>query len=179
VAIKLPPIPNSPVDNSFIWRDWFYKVSQALLAAANQSYNGLDFTGSNITSIVTRDHNSLTSKQGGDSSTQFFHVTSGDYTNLTNRTVLVSHTILNNNVTSSIAMSTNYLGFTGTNVSPLTVTLPSSPQDGQLAIIYSQAAVASLTLSSSGTIISAPTSIGAGGVIRYLYNLSTTTWIPA
>lgn len=179
MAIKLPPIPNSPVSDSFVWRDWFFKVSQALLVALNQSFVGLDFTGSSISSIVTRDHNLLTSKQGGDGSTQFFHLTSNDSTNIINRTVLLSHTVLNNNATSPITMTSCYLAFTGTNVSPLTINLPSSPQDGQIAIIYSQAAVATLTLASSGTIINAPTTIAANGVIRYIYNLSTTTWIPA
>ena len=80
MAVALPPIPNSPLTDTFIWREWFYNVSQALVQQASIAWTSLNFTGSNLTSIQTRKHNDLQGLQGGDpSGTQFYHLNQTQY----------------------------------------------------------------------------------------------------
>jgi len=80
MAIALPPIPNSPLTDTFIWREWFYNVSQALVQQASIAWTSLNFSGSNLTSIQTRKHNDLQGLQGGDpTGTQFYHLNQTQY----------------------------------------------------------------------------------------------------
>ena len=80
MAVALPPIPNSPLTDTFIWREWFYNVSQALVQQATIAWTSLNFAGSNITSIQTRKHNDLQGLQGGDpTGTQFYHLNQTQY----------------------------------------------------------------------------------------------------
>jgi hypothetical protein len=78
MATKLPPIPNNPITDVFVWRDWFFKVSQALIAQASTNFVNLNFTGSNLQSIETRQHNSLQSIQGGQGG-QYYHLNLAQY----------------------------------------------------------------------------------------------------
>jgi len=78
MATKIPPIPNNPITDVFVWRDWFYKVSQALIAQASTNFVDLNFTGSNLQSIETRQHNSLQSIQGGQGG-QYYHLNQSQY----------------------------------------------------------------------------------------------------
>ena len=75
---SLIPPPNNPVGNTHEWRDWFFKVYIFLTTASANAFNGLSFLGSNITSIVTRNHNDLTLIQGGDSLNRY-HLTSAEH----------------------------------------------------------------------------------------------------
>ena len=80
MAVALPPIPNSPLTDTFIWREWFYNVSQSLVQQASIAWTSLNFTGSNLTSIQTRKHNDLQGLQGGDpTGTQFYHLNQTQY----------------------------------------------------------------------------------------------------
>lgn len=81
MAIKLPPIPNNPITDVFVWRDWFYKVSQALIEQASIAWTSLDFTGSNLQDIQTRQHNALQSIQGGIGG-QYYHLSQAQYNNV-------------------------------------------------------------------------------------------------
>jgi hypothetical protein len=83
MAIQLPPIPNNPITDTHVWRDWFFKVSQILVQGAQIAWSSLNFTGSNIRDIQTRQHNALQDLQGGDGATQYYHLTQAQYTNLT------------------------------------------------------------------------------------------------
>ena len=78
MAIQLPPIPNNPITDVFVWRDWFFKVSQLLVQQASIAWTSLDFTGSNLQDIQTRQHNALQSIQGGIAS-QYYHLTATEY----------------------------------------------------------------------------------------------------
>jgi len=78
MSVKLPPIPNNPITDVFVWRDWFYKVSQALVAQASTNFVDLNFTGSNLQSIETRQHNSLQNIQGGQGG-QYYHLNQSQY----------------------------------------------------------------------------------------------------
>ena len=61
MAIKLPPIPRIPIGETFEWREWFRKLRELASSVAGIAFNSLDFTDSNITSILTRRHNDLQS----------------------------------------------------------------------------------------------------------------------
>jgi hypothetical protein len=58
-----------------------------------------------------------------------------------------------------------------------TVTMPTSPTDGQIAYIHSSQIISALTISSgnSGS-VACPSTIGAGGSIRLFYKNSNTKW---
>jgi len=81
MAIQLPPIPNNPITDVFVWRDWFYKVSQALVQQASIAWTSLDFTGSNLRDIVTRQHGALQDIQGGIPG-QYYHLTTAQWTSI-------------------------------------------------------------------------------------------------
>ena len=82
MAVKLPPIPNNPITDVFVWRDWFYKVSQALIQQASTNFVDLNFSGSNLQSIETRQHNALQAIQGGQGG-QYYHLNAAQYNTLT------------------------------------------------------------------------------------------------
>lgn len=71
MAISPPPIRDAM--NSQRWLDWFNKVSNQLTVVVG-TWGGLDFTGSNITDIVTRAHNNLQSIEGNGN----FHLTEAE-----------------------------------------------------------------------------------------------------
>jgi hypothetical protein len=79
MAVQLPPIPNNPITDIFVWRDWFYKVSQVLVQQASIAWSSIDFTGSNLLDIQTRQHNALQNIQGGIAS-QYYHLSQAQYT---------------------------------------------------------------------------------------------------
>ena len=78
MAIQLPPIPNNPITDVFVWRDWFYKVSQVLGEQAGLSWTTINFTGSNLRDIQTRQHNALQDLQGGIAS-EYYHLSQAQY----------------------------------------------------------------------------------------------------
>lgn len=83
MAIQIPPIPNNPITDVFVWRDWFYKVSQALSQQAAIAWTSINFTGSNIRDIQTRQHNALQSFDGGQGG-QYYHLTQAQWNQVTN-----------------------------------------------------------------------------------------------
>lgn len=81
----LPPIPNQPVSNAHEWREWFFKLWESLGGTQGQIYyTDLNFTGSNITSIQTRAHNTLQGLQGGNlGATEYYHLDASQYAAVT------------------------------------------------------------------------------------------------
>lgn len=79
MAFNLPPPPtsNDPRDPAF--RDWFYKLQKAFSTLGSFLFTNLDFTGSNITSIVTRNHADLQNLN----TASYTHLTSTQATDLT------------------------------------------------------------------------------------------------
>ena len=77
-------IPPSPVDapfGSYNWSDWFNKVRNQINSATTLQWAQItDFTGSNLTQIATRLHDSLQSINGAGT----YHITSAQATALTN-----------------------------------------------------------------------------------------------
>ncbi len=116
MAVQLPPPPNNPVSNSFEWREWFFKVYSKFTQATGISFSGLDFSGSNLNSIVTRDHNTLTNIQGGDSLNRY-HLTAAEHTSVS--TLPTFGTMATQN-----ANAVNITGGTITGISGLGMTYP-------------------------------------------------------
>lgn len=79
MAFNLPPPPtsNDPKDPAF--RDWFYKLQRAFSTLGSFLFTNLDFTGSNITSILTRNHADLQNLN----TASYTHLTSTQATDLT------------------------------------------------------------------------------------------------
>lgn len=81
MAIKFDPPPIQDKENSESWKNWFVQLKRNLSTLSSLSWGLIDFTGSNITSIVNRNHNDLTSKQGG-TTNEYYHITSSQSSSL-------------------------------------------------------------------------------------------------
>lgn len=113
---KLPPTPIGIPPGHSYWNDWYEKLRN-LINNTTVRFADLDFAGSNLTSIQTRNHNDLQSIQGG-APTDYFHLTSAQQSGLTSgaNTALHFHTADR----SSGANPTAALGLTAVNGSALT-----------------------------------------------------------
>lgn len=79
----IPPAPIRDPWGSYSWEDWFRQLrNRATASLTSVTWSGIDFTGSNITSILTRNHNDLTNIQGG-TSAEYYHLTQTQHTDLT------------------------------------------------------------------------------------------------
>ena len=87
MAFNLPPPPvsNDPKDPAF--RDWFYKIQKAFTTLGSFLFTNLDFTGSNITSILTRNHADLQNLN----TASYTHLTSTQATDLTDAGATTLH----------------------------------------------------------------------------------------
>jgi len=65
MAQLLPPSPNGSPPGSAFWNDWYEKLRKLVNDASNFKFTALNFVGSNLTSITTRNHNDLQNLQGG------------------------------------------------------------------------------------------------------------------
>jgi hypothetical protein len=122
MAIQLPPIPNNPITDVFVWRDWFYKVSQALVQQASIAWSSIDFTGSNLQDIQTRQHNALQNIQGGIAS-QYYHLSQAQYNSLS---ALTSLPITVPNGGTGATTLTGYVYGNGTSPMTASTTIPMS-----------------------------------------------------
>ena len=76
-TVPFPPPPSATVPRKFedpAWQNWFARIFHKTTAAGQILWNQLNFSGSNITDIQTRNHNDLQNIQGG---------AVGDYQHLT------------------------------------------------------------------------------------------------
>ena len=89
----LPPPPTQePERDTYVWINWMQQLYTYLTAVGRLAWSVIDFTDSNITDIVTRNHNDLQNIQGG-AATNYYHLTSAQLTDLTDlgETSLHSH----------------------------------------------------------------------------------------
>jgi hypothetical protein len=98
MTTAIPPAPIRDPWGSYTWEDWFRLIrNRATESLTSVSWSGIDFTGSNITSILNRKHNDLTNIQGG-TSAEYYHLTSANYSNLTGGTPTFNSLYLNDNL---------------------------------------------------------------------------------
>lgn len=90
INIPPPPSPNSDF-NDFSWKDWFRILRNALVEVSIGAWSALNFTGSNITDIQTRNHNDLQNVQGGGASEKY-HLTQAQLNGLVSGASTTLHT---------------------------------------------------------------------------------------
>jgi hypothetical protein len=78
MADILPPAPVEAQFGAYNWVDWYKKVRDAINNAGSVTWANIDFSGSNITSIATRNHNDLQNIQGGTPG-EYYHLTAAEY----------------------------------------------------------------------------------------------------
>lgn len=176
MAIKLPPPPILDDQTNFSWLDWHRQV-QVFVKSAGTTANWVDinFTGSNITDIVNRDHSNLQGIQGG-SAGERYHLTSNEVRNARNT---IDYTAPSTGFSQTISNAATYLIIepAGT-LATGTVTMPASPVDGQVVTIASTQTITALTHNpnTGQTLKGALTTIAADTNAAWLYKTSTTTW---
>ncbi len=67
MAAGVPPPPLNSPSGSYYWLEWYTNLTN-FLNGTNIPWSNLNFTGSNIADIITRNHNSLQNVQGGTAS---------------------------------------------------------------------------------------------------------------
>lgn len=92
MANALPPPPGGNISDSWVWNEWFRivwtKLNQVISSVV--VWSSINFTGSNITDIATRNHNNLQNIQGG-TSNEYYHLTNTAYTALGSTTTLATN----------------------------------------------------------------------------------------
>lgn len=138
MAIQLPPLPNNPVTDTFVWRDWFFKVSQLLVQQAAISWTSIDFSGSNLTSVQTRRHNDLQLIQGGNAG-EYYHLDLTQYTKVS--TLPVFGTMATQDANNVAITGGTITGISGIGtVTSVTGTAPVSVATGTTTPVISMAA---------------------------------------
>lgn len=77
MASLLPPAPQGVPPGHSFWNQWYEQLRVLInsISGSAVSWVTINFSGSNITDIVNRGHNSLQSFQGG-AAGEYFHLTS-------------------------------------------------------------------------------------------------------
>jgi hypothetical protein len=70
MANVLPPPPINDQPGSFVWMEWYRQLRNYISQSGSVPWSVIDFSGSNITDITSRNHNNLQNLQGGT-----FHLT--------------------------------------------------------------------------------------------------------
>jgi len=83
MADIIPPAPVNEAQSSYAWIDWYVKLVNFVNNQTNILWASINKAGSNLTDIVTRQHNDLQSVQGGGASEQY-HLTAAQHTETTN-----------------------------------------------------------------------------------------------
>ena len=79
MADLIPPAPIDAPFASYNWNDWYQKVRNGINNATDLRWsNFTSFTGSNLTQLETRLHNSLQAIQGG-APGDYYHLTAAQH----------------------------------------------------------------------------------------------------
>ena len=171
----LPPPPaQEPSKDTYVWINWFQQLYQYITLIGRISWTVIDFASSNITDIVSRAHNDLTTFQGGNT-TERYHLTSAQHT-------VVAATSGSNtgdqiNITGNAATVTTNAGLTG----PIT-------SSGNTTSINAQTGTGSIFAMSVSPVLTTPMTVGytvatlpAGttGMMAYVTDATTPTYLGA
>lgn len=102
--IPPPPADFTP-DNQWAWMDFYKNIRNTINSASIVTWSNLNFAGSNITDIVSRDHNNLTNVQGGAAGDRQ-HLTSAQLSSLSGIGSLVLNSKASDPTTSDITAGT-------------------------------------------------------------------------
>ena len=73
-ANSLPPPPIQDKPGSFTWLEWYRQLRAYISTSGSVAWYVINFAGSNITDIASRDHDSLQNLQGGTAG-EHYHLT--------------------------------------------------------------------------------------------------------
>lgn len=65
MALSLPPFPVTAQPGDYAWVDWYRQLGDFVKSISTVSWTAIDFTGSNLADLATRNHNDLENIQGG------------------------------------------------------------------------------------------------------------------
>lgn len=74
MAGGLPPPPTRAESGDFLWVDWYNKLNNLLNTGGVVAWTSINFSGSSISDIQSRDHSQLTGLQGGTAG-EYYHLT--------------------------------------------------------------------------------------------------------
>ena len=175
MATGLPPPPINDQPGSFTWLEWYRQLRNYISTNGSVPWYVINFAGSNITDIATRDHDQLQNLDGGTAG-EHYHLTLAEVT--TTRTTIeyvTPTTGFNNTIANS---TTNYIVEPAGTLASGTVKMPASPVNGQKVTIASTAVITALTHSpnTGQTLKGALTTIAANGFGTWIYRSTNTTW---
>ena len=205
MATGLPPPPINDQPGSFTWLEWYRQLRNYISTNGSVPWYVINFAGSNITDIATRDHDQLQNLDGGTAG-EHYHLTaaqhaaltagphntlsglqggtSGEYYHLTANEVRNARNTLERVVpttgfTNTIANTTSYyiLEPAGT-LATGTLTMPASPVNEQVVTVASTQEITALTHSpnTGQTLKGALTTITVDGNASWIYRTANTTW---
>jgi len=205
MATGLPPPPINDQPGSFTWLEWYRQLRNYISTNGSVPWYVINFAGSNITDIATRDHDQLQNIDGGTAG-EHYHLTaaqhaaltagphntlsglqggtSGEYYHLTANEVRNARNTLERVVpttgfTNTIANTTSYyiLEPAGT-LATGTLTMPASPVNEQVVTVASTQEITALTHSpnTGQTLKGALTTIAVDGNASWIYRTANTTW---
>lgn len=205
MATGLPPPPINDQPGSFTWLEWYRQLRNYISTNGSVPWYVINFAGSNITDIATRDHDQLQNLDGGTAG-EHYHLTaaqhaaltagphntlsglqggtSGEYYHLTANEVRNARNTLERVVpttgfTNTIANTTSYYVIepAGT-LATGTLTMPASPVNEQVVTIASTQIITALTHSpnTGQTLKGALTTIAVDGNASWIYRTANTTW---
>lgn len=205
MATGLPPPPINDQPGSFTWLEWYRQLRTYISTNGSVPWYVINFAGSNITDIATRDHdqlqnidggtagehyhltaaqhaaltagphNNLAGLQGGTTS-EYYHLTANEVRNARNTIEYVTPTTGFSNTIANT--TTNYIVEPAGTLATGTITMPASPVNGQRVTIASKTAITALTHSpnSGQTLNGALTTIAANGFGTWIYRTTNTSW---
>ena len=205
MATGLPPPPINDQPGSFTWLEWYRQLRNYISTNGSVPWYVINFAGSNITDIATRDHDHLQNIDGGTAG-EHYHLTaaqhaaltagphntlsglqggtSGEYYHLTANEVRNARNTLERVVpttgfTNTIANTTSYYVIepAGT-LATGTLTMPASPVNEQVVTVASTQEITALTHSpnTGQTLKGALTTITVDGNASWIYRTANTTW---
>jgi hypothetical protein len=122
--MALPPAPINVTDNSsFVWLEWYRKLRDYLNTSGNVPWAVVNKSGSNLTDINTRAHNSLQTIQGG---------TAGSYYHLTR--ILTGNTTFDFPNIGAVNTSTTTVTVTGAQTGDSVIVNPSTALEAGLVV---------------------------------------------
>lgn len=122
MANVLPPPPINDPAGSFVWMEWYRQLRNYISQSGSVPWGVIDFAGSNIADITTRNHNNLQNIQGG---------STGNYYHLAR--VLVGTTTYDFTSIATTATATTNITVTGALTSDLVTLTVQTPTAG---IVY-------------------------------------------
>lgn len=175
MATGLPPPPINDQPGSFTWLEWYRQLRTYISTNGSVPWYIINFAGSNITDIATRDHDNLQNLDGGTAG-EHYHLTLAEVTAARNTIEYVTPaTGFNNTIANS---TTKYIVEPAGTLATGTIKMPATPVNGQEVCIASTAAITTLTHSpnTGQTLKGALTTIAANGNGTWIYRSTNTTW---